>query len=52
MGNNAKALTYDERGQFPYSRVFGARADIGAYEWQGGPDNRIFHSGFESGCDE
>ena len=51
-GNNAKALTYDERGQFPFARVFGARADIGAYEWQGGPDNRIFHSGFESGCDE
>lgn len=52
MGNNAMAFTYDERGQFPYSRVFGARADIGAYEWQGGPDNRIFHSGFEPGCDE
>jgi hypothetical protein len=51
MGNNAQAFTYDERGQF-YPRVFGARADIGAYEWQGGSDNRIFHSGFESGCDE
>jgi hypothetical protein len=51
MGNNAQAFTYDERGQF-YPRVFGARADIGAYEWQGAPDNRIFHSGFESGCEE
>jgi hypothetical protein len=50
-GNNAQVLTYDERGQF-YPRVFGARADIGAYEWQGAPDNRIFHSGFESGCEE
>jgi hypothetical protein len=51
MGNNAQAFTYDERGQF-YPRVFGARADIGAYEWQGAADNRIFHSGFESGCEE
>jgi hypothetical protein len=51
-GNNAQLLTYDERGEFPFARVFGTRADIGAYEWQGAPDNRIFHSGFESGCEE
>ena len=51
VGNNASALTDDQRGS-SYPRVFGAATDIGAYEWQGVLDDRVFHSGFESGCDE
>jgi hypothetical protein len=48
-GNNLMALADDQRGAgFP--RVFGAEADIGAFEWQG-TDDAIFSSGFESGCD-
>jgi hypothetical protein len=50
-GNNATALQYDQRGT-GYPRVYGALADIGAYEWQGVADDRIFHGAFESGCDE
>jgi hypothetical protein len=50
-GNNNATLQYDQRGSgFP--RVFGPAADMGAYEWQGTVDERIFHSGFEPGCDE
>lgn len=49
-GNNTAALTDDQRGSgFP--RVFGSAADIGADEWQGGTDDRIFVSGFELACD-
>jgi len=50
-GNNAAALQYDQRGS-GYPRMFGTSADIGAYEWQGIADARIFHGGFEPGCDE
>ncbi len=50
-GNNTGAYVHDERGQ-AYPRVFGGQADIGAYERQGGPDDRVFHSGLEYGCDE
>lgn len=50
-GNNALALTYDERGQ-GFARVFGSSSDIGAYEWHGGLADRVFNSGFEVGCQE
>jgi len=43
-GNNLIPLASDQRNSFP--RVFGVAADIGAWEWQGGPDNNIFHDGF------
>jgi hypothetical protein len=50
-GNNNASLQYDQRNSgFP--RVFGPTADMGAYEWQGTVDERIFHAGFEPGCDE
>jgi hypothetical protein len=49
-GNDNMALVNDQRGTgFP--RIFGANADIGAVEWQGGPDEEIFNSGFEATCD-
>lgn len=49
-GSNFNATSYDQRGMgFP--RVFGVAADIGAVEWQGGTDEQIFNSGFESICD-
>jgi hypothetical protein len=47
FGNNLLSLTADQRGNgFP--RPFGIGTDIGAWEWQGGPDNNIFHDGFET----
>jgi hypothetical protein len=49
MGNNALVLPTDQRGA-EFVRAFGAGADIGAFEWQRGPDERIFISGFELGC--
>jgi hypothetical protein len=49
-GSNPIPLDTDQRsGVFP--RVFGARADIGAYEWQGELDDSIFRSAFETRCD-
>jgi hypothetical protein len=49
-GNNDLALDTDQRvGAFP--RVFGARADIGAIEWQGDLGDSIFRSAFEIRCD-
>jgi hypothetical protein len=48
-GNNAASLTFDERGS---PRVFGAKADIGAYEWQWTLDDRLMVSGFEAVCDQ
>jgi predicted outer membrane repeat protein len=43
-GNNLVPLANDQRGSgFP--REFGA-VDIGAWEWQGGADDDIFHDGF------
>jgi hypothetical protein len=51
VGNNAAGLANDQRGNnFP--RLYGGATDIGAYEWQGIADDRLFHSGFEAGCDE
>jgi predicted outer membrane repeat protein len=45
FGNNLASLPYDQRGSgFP--RAFSA-PDIGAWEWQGGADNDIFHDGFD-----
>jgi len=49
-GNNAAILSTDQRGS-TYPRVVGFAADIGAYEWQGTPDDRLFVSGFETACD-
>lgn len=49
-GNNAAILSTDQRGS-TYPRVVGFAADIGAYEWQGMPDDRLFVSGFETACD-
>lgn len=47
-GNTTSGTTVDQRGD---PRPFGAAADIGAYEWQGTPDDRLFASGFEPSCD-
>ncbi len=49
-GNGEQFPPTDQRGTgFP--RPFGAGVDIGAYEWQGTPDDRLFVSRFESSCD-
>jgi hypothetical protein len=50
-GSNTIPLDTDQRGEMPYVRVFGAHADIGAYEWQGELDDHIFKSAFETRCD-
>jgi hypothetical protein len=49
-GNNSAGNFDDQRGT-GYPRPFGSAADIGAYEWQGTPEDRIFNSGFEVACD-
>jgi len=49
-GNNTAGLSNDQRGSgFP--RTSGFNPDIGAYEWQGTPDDRVMFSGFETSCD-
>lgn len=50
-GNDTLSLVTDQRG-VPYPRVIGAKADIGAYEWQGERGDDIFKSAFEIACDE
>jgi len=50
-GNNSGANFDDQRGT-GYPRLFGSAADIGAYEWQGTPDDRIFVSRMEIACDD
>jgi len=47
QGANFLGYATDQRGNgFP--RPFGAAADIGAFEWQGGIDDPIFRSGFDN----
>jgi hypothetical protein len=48
-GSNSLALATDQRG-LGFPRMFGTAADIGAFEWQHGIDDRIFSSRFELGC--
>jgi len=48
-GANPLMLPFDQRGA-GYARVFGAKADIGAFEWQGVPGNHIFRNGFDVGA--
>jgi predicted outer membrane repeat protein len=43
-------LTSDQRG-IGFARVSGNWADIGAIEWQGTSDDKIFRSAFEVRCD-
>jgi len=50
-GSNTVPLDTDQRGELPFKRVFGASADVGAYEWQGELDDRMFKSAFEPQCD-
>ncbi|MET0231867.1 MAG: choice-of-anchor Q domain-containing protein [Rhodanobacteraceae bacterium] len=50
-GSNTIPLDTDQRGQMPFTRVFGVRADIGAYEWHDEPGDDIFRSAFEIRCD-
>jgi hypothetical protein len=46
--NDTPGLDNDQRGDgFP--RVFGNAADIGAWEWQGGPDDPVFAGNFDPG---
>ncbi len=49
-GNGEQFPPNDQRG-VGFARPFGAGVDIGAYEWRGTPDDRLFNSGFESACD-
>jgi hypothetical protein len=46
-GANPLMLTSDQRGA-GYPRVFGAKADIGAFEWQGVPGDHVFRNGFDA----
>jgi hypothetical protein len=39
-------LPFDQRGA-GYGRSFGGAADIGAFEWQGQPGDRIFRGDFD-----
>jgi hypothetical protein len=50
-GSNTIPLDTDQRAEMPFTRVFGARADIGAYEWHGELGDAIFRSAFENRCD-
>jgi hypothetical protein len=43
-GINLLDLQGDQRGS---PRVHGPRPDVGAFEWSGGSDDRIFNSGFD-----
>lgn len=45
-GVNQTGAQFDQRGS-GYPRKSGARADMGAFEWQGGTDDAIFASGFD-----
>ena len=49
-GSDPLSLPFDQRGN-GYARTFGATIDIGAVEWQGAPQDRLFTSRFEIACD-
>lgn len=49
-GHSVASLMVDQRGP-GYPRTYGPDTDIGAYEWQGTPDDGVFNSGFEATCD-
>jgi hypothetical protein len=50
QGNASASVTNDQRGP-GFLRSFFANVDIGAYEWEGGKDDRIAAGGFENSCD-
>jgi hypothetical protein len=45
-GTNTLGLANDQRGA-GFMRTYGVGTDIGAFEWQGGIDDPIFHNQFE-----
>lgn len=45
-GSNPRSLQNDQRGT-GYSRAFGVKADVGAFEWRGGADETVFRDGFD-----
>jgi hypothetical protein len=45
----AEPLTWDQRGP-GFARTVGAGTDIGAYEYQGGRDDRVYAGEFENRC--
>lgn len=49
VGNNLAGLMTDQRST-GFEREFGMHADIGAVEWRGEPDDRIFKTEFEALC--
>jgi len=49
-GNGELFPLNDQRGD-GFGRMFGAGVDIGAYEWQGNPGDRIFSNGLQTRCD-
>jgi hypothetical protein len=50
VGSNTIPLDTDQRG-FGFARTFGAKTDIGSFEWQGESDDEMFRSEFEVHCD-
>lgn len=50
-GSNDIPVDTDQRGGV-FARVYGARADAGATEWQGEIGEEIFKSAFETRCDD
>jgi hypothetical protein len=50
-GNNTIPLATDQRST-GFARTFGTKTDVGAYEWQGEPDDTLFRSAFEVRCDD
>ena len=50
VGSNPLVHAFDQRLD-GFNRVFGADADIGAFEWQGDSQDTIFVSHFEFACD-
>ena len=48
-GSNLHNFQFDQR-ETGFERKFGAAPDIGAFEWQGNADDRIFAGEFENRC--